>query len=235
MYFLRLWIAIHNILFGQLGTLAFTMHEMGLKKPYVSVFVIIFFLVYPMQHVVPLIYSVTLIFFLFIILFFLLYFFSHELTQVQKLVMNLGKSSQLGDDLQIELFKSIKYVFLHTFVNDCDHLCLFVRCIYDVLSSLTLLLCIFRCISMSFKDETENSDLKKSKVNATAASRILSSSQDTANPLPVTATSSGSVDSQKPQAVVHATTTVLNEYIQDHPHMHPMLGKSKGQDVKGLL
>lgn len=56
--------AIHNILFGQLGTLAFTMHEMGLEKSY-----------------------------------------------VQSLVMNLGKASQLGDDLQRELLKSINISF----------------------------------------------------------------------------------------------------------------------------
>jgi hypothetical protein len=33
---IRAGVAIHNILFGQLGTLAFTMHEMGLEKSYVS-------------------------------------------------------------------------------------------------------------------------------------------------------------------------------------------------------
>ena len=37
------FVAIHNILFGQLGTLAFTMHEMGLEKAYVSTLMCVLF------------------------------------------------------------------------------------------------------------------------------------------------------------------------------------------------
>jgi hypothetical protein len=75
-------IAVHNIVFGQLGTIAFTMHEMGLPQKLVCL---------------PLPAHLS----------FLL--FSDLPSQVERFVMSRAHGAQLGRDQQVDLLKSIRY------------------------------------------------------------------------------------------------------------------------------
>ena len=70
---------MHNVTFGQLGTLAFTMHEMGLTRQEVSRAA--HFSSVPVRHLI--------------------------LVQVEHLVMSLSAGAQLGEDLQQDLLRSI--------------------------------------------------------------------------------------------------------------------------------
>jgi hypothetical protein len=73
-------LALHNMIFGQLGTLAFTMHEMGLPELDVGT----------SSSCSPHRSSLA------------------SAPQVEKLILSLSEGAQLGEDQQLELLKSIR-------------------------------------------------------------------------------------------------------------------------------